>query len=211
MLIGLIPFGVLSGIGSLVFWLGKRWVAHRRNWRIYLYEYGLIYHAQDLYPMHWSSAQSIIHKIVKHTYTYTTRGRHGHTHTTKHTSYTHHYKIYCKDSTELAARGVIGGSTFYGVSELIQTIEQRSAPYLLGEAIHLLKSTGQAPFGALTVNQQGLLVRGNFLPWQELKSFSISGTAVAFRKKGKWFTWQSCELGDVVNYEVFKQLVSMFV
>jgi hypothetical protein len=219
MLIGLIPLGILSGGGTLVFWLGKRWVARRRNWRIYLYEHGLIYHGRDLYPMHWKSVQSIIHTIVEHESSSTN----SQGHTTSSRYYTHHYKIYCKDGTELSARGVIakklgpfiggrpfiGGGTFVGGADLIETIELRSAPYLLDEALHLLKSTGQAPFGALTVSQQGLQVREKFLPWQELESFFLSGTAVVFKKKGKWLAWQRCRLGDVVNYEVFTQLVSV--
>lgn len=194
-LIGLIPCGILSGIGTLVFWLGKRWVTRRCNWRIYLYEHGLIYHGQGLYPMHWKNVQSIIHTA---SVVYYGSG----------VAVGHDYKIYCKDGIELAARGVIDG-TFKEKSQLIQTIEQRSAPYLLDEALNHWKSTGQVSFGKLTVNQQGLLVQGKFLPWQEFKSFSLDEALVVFRKKGKRLAWRRCPIEDIINYEVSQQLVNM--
>ena len=198
LLYGLIPLATLSGIGVLVLFLGNRWVSQHRNWRISVYEHGLIYNGKGVFAIRWSSVKTIVHKITAHTST----SENGSS-----TTYTHTYTITCYDGTELRAKGIISG-VFAGKDELIQTIEQESAPYLLEEAINSYKTGDIVHFGALDVNQVGIILSGQTLEWPDLKSFAIKGTVVSFWKQHKLLAWKSCELGDVINYEVFTRLMS---
>jgi hypothetical protein len=90
--------------------------------------------------------------------------------------------------------------------ELVTRLKAKIYPRLLSELRSEYHSGQPLDFGLLTLNRQGLFLRGGRNPWIQVEHLSIkSGLVVLDIKNGRQ---KRLSVGDIPNLEVLLQLIS---
>lgn len=111
------------------------------------------------------------------------------------------YVLRRPDGTELVL-----DKAFRKFKELGTTLEQEVTRRLLPGVIAACNTGTFVNFGPISVSSQGIIARGNTLPWNELGRVyvSMSSASITIRKRHKLLNWANFRLWEVPNLCVFR-------
>ena len=126
--------------------------------------------------------------------------------------YRHKIEIYGKNGTKLDL-----DRSFEKIEEMGRWIQLAVADFLLPAHMERLQNNEDCDFGAFTINRFGIRHKGNFLPWEQVKSIDVHSVGQTTLKvqelnASKWsIAWATENGGAVKNLTLFLNLSYWFI
>lgn len=158
---------------------------------VYLYTNGFIYHKKERYDVYrWSDLAEIWQQVTKRYYNGVYTGT------------THKYTVHRKDGTQL-----ILNDRFAKVEQLGNIISQQIYRNLFPVCLDAYRAGQVLTFGPVSISQQGVSNGKEWLPWQEVKDFSVNRGILTVKRQGKMLTWCSYPASKIPNLAVLMGLL----